>query len=191
VETHERLYSENENKFLEGMMNMKKSKLFGYVMTGALSLGVIGGSVSVYAATNDSVSVSSVTEKAKKTQNLDAATQKKVDAILSDTKTQLAKIGVDLPVRGDHHDRFANLDDATKAKAEAIMDKLKAGTLTEAKAKEQLATLGVDLPVRGGHHDILKNLDDATKEKAQAILDKMETELDKLGVDHRKKRFGL
>jgi hypothetical protein len=146
---------------------MNKKKLFGYVMTGALSVGIIGGlGTSAFAASTTNTTVKQTMQK------LDAATQEKVDSIKEELRAQLAKIGVTLPEKGGRGDRFANLDDATKAKAEAIVEKQRAGTITNEEAKSQLEALGVTVPVRGFKGDHFANLDDATKTKVEAILDK-------------------
>jgi hypothetical protein len=47
---------------------------------------------------------------------------------------------------GNRGDMFSNLDDDTKAKAEDIMEKERAGTITREEAQAQLAELGVDIP---------------------------------------------
>jgi hypothetical protein len=170
---------------------MNKKKILGYVATGVLSVGVIGGiGTSAFAAT------SSDTNPVKKSfESLDAATQEKVQKIKDDLKTQLSKLGVTLPERGEKGDRFANLDAETKAKAEAIVEKEKAGTITKEEAKTQLEALGVTVPERGGKgrmNDLFANLDDATKAKAEAIMEnekagtitkeEAKTQLEALGV---------
>jgi hypothetical protein len=170
---------------------MNKKKILGYVATGVLSVGVIGGiGTSAFAAT------SSETNPVKQSfESLDAATQEKVQKIKDDLKTQLAKLGVTLPERGEKGDRFANLDDETKAKAEAIVEKEKAGTITNEEAKTQLEALGVTLPERGEkgkRHDLFANLDEATKTKAEAIMENQKagtitkeeakTQLEALGI---------
>lgn len=74
---------------------MKKNKLFGYVMTGALSLGIIGGaSVPAFAATDNtsSAATSEQTVKGKWEQSLDEATKQKVQAIMEQAKAQLAEL---------------------------------------------------------------------------------------------------
>ncbi|WP_050180037.1 hypothetical protein [Domibacillus robiginosus] len=143
---------------------MKKS-VFNVVMTGALSLGVLGAaSLPVFAASNST---------------LDSSTQAKVETIMDNLRTKLEAIGVDIPEKGD---MFANLDDETKAKAEAIMDKKKAGEITEEEAKTQLEALGVKMPERGarrgGDHlaqDVERaNLDESTQAKADKILVQVE-----------------
>ncbi|MCM3787253.1 hypothetical protein M3221_02335 [Domibacillus indicus] len=162
---------------------MKKS-VFNVVMTGALSLGVLGAaSLPVFAASNSA---------------LDSSTQAKVDTIMSNLRTKLEAIGVDLPERGD---MFANLDEETKAKAEAIVDKKKAGVITEEEAKTQLEALGVQMPERGegkgiGHlaQDVEDaDLNESTQKKADNILaqeengtithDEAEEQLAALGIE--------
>jgi hypothetical protein len=52
----------------------------------------------------------------------------------------------DQPVKVDV---FANLDEETQEKVQAIFEQVKAGTLTKEEAQEQLAELGVELPAKG------------------------------------------
>ncbi|PLT32759.1 hypothetical protein CUU64_16530, partial [Bacillus sp. V5-8f] len=113
---------------------MKSKKVIGYVLTGALSIGIIGGAGINAIAASNSTNTSTDT---KQEQKLDSAKKQKVEAIMADAKAQLAKLGVTFPNKGERHDIFGNLDDATKTKAHAIMEKLRAGTLTETEAKAQ------------------------------------------------------
>ncbi|MFD2446983.1 hypothetical protein ACFSO7_23880 [Bacillus sp. CGMCC 1.16607] len=150
---------------------MNKKKLLGYVLTGVLSVGVIGGvGTSAFAANT------SQTAKVKyNVETLDAATQEKVQKIKDELKNQLAKLGVTLPERSEKGDQLANLDEATKAKVEAIFEKEKAGTITHEEAKTQLKALGVNISERGGKgkfENLFANLDEATKAKAEAIFEK-------------------
>jgi polyhydroxyalkanoate synthesis regulator phasin len=140
---------------------MNKKKLFGYVVTGALSLGILGGaSLPAFAADTaaaPSTSAAVKHDKGKRIQNLDEATKAKVKAIFDqekagtitheEAKTQLEALGLKAPA--DRPDPFANLDEATKVKAQAIFDQVKAGTLTKDEAKTQLEALGIKAPV--GH----------------------------------------
>ncbi|MET1032474.1 hypothetical protein [Domibacillus tundrae] len=143
---------------------MKKT-VFNFVMTGALSLGVLGAASLPALAASDTA--------------LDSETKAKVETIMDNLRTKLEGIGVDLQERGD---MFANLDDETKAKAEAIMKQKEAGEITEEEAKTQLEALGVTMPERGagrgGDHlaqDVENaDLDEATQAKADAILAKVE-----------------
>lgn len=160
---------------------MKKS-VFNVVMTGALSLGVLGAaSLPVFAASNSA---------------LDSSTQAKADTIMSNLRTKLEAIGVDLPEKDG---MFANLDEETKAKAEVIVDKKKAGEITEEEAKTQLEALGVQMPERGkgiGHlaQDVEDaDLNEAAQKKADNILaqaengtithDQAEEQLAALGIE--------
>jgi hypothetical protein len=163
---------------------MNKKKVIGYVMTGVLSIGVVGGvGTSAFAATSDTNAVKQTV------QSLNSATKEKVQKIKDELKTQMAKLGVTLPERGD---RFANLDEATKTKAEAIVEKEKAGTITQEEAKTQLEALGVTVSEHGKKGDRFANLDEATKAKAEAIVEKekagtitheeAKTQLEALGV---------
>ncbi|RFU66698.1 hypothetical protein D0466_00880 [Peribacillus glennii] len=62
---------------------------------------------------------------------------------MEDAKAELAKIGVTFPNNVGGHNMFANLDHATKKKAEAIMDKM----------ETQLEEQGLELPVRKHQND--------------------------------------
>lgn len=161
-----------------------KKKVWNVVMTGALSLGVLG------AAGLPALAASSTA--------LDDETKTKVESVMENLRTKLEAIGVELPEKGD---RFANLDEDTKAKAEAIMEQQKAGEITEAEAKEQLEAIGVTMPERGqgkgiGHltQDVeAAGLDEETQVKADEILaqveagtithDEAEEQLTALGVE--------
>lgn len=160
-------------------------------MTGALSLGVIGGVAHAFAATEDNPDTTSAVEQAVKVKaSLDAAPKEKVQAIMDDLKSSLATIGVELPSKGGHGpqgDFLANLDDATKEKAQAIVDQEKDGTITREEAQIQLAELGVELPTkgdRGSLGDFLAGLDAETREDAQNLIDEATTQLAELRVDH-------
>ena len=171
---------------------MNKKKLFGYVMTGALSIGLIGGySSQAFAATESTTASNTSVEQGSNVKAaLDSETKQKMQAIMDELKTNLAELGVDLPTKGakgEHGDFLADLDDATKEKAQAILDQQKEGTITKDEAQTQLTELGVDLPskgVKGERGDFLADLDDATKEKAQALIDEAEAALAELGIEH-------
>ncbi|WP_050183874.1 hypothetical protein [Domibacillus robiginosus] len=140
--------------------------------------------------------------------DLDADTKAKAEAIMDKMKagtitfeeaqSGLKELGVTLPDRADKGNRggkgelFANLDADTKAKAEAIMEKAKAGTITFEEAQTQLKELGVTLPDKGDKAGMFADLDADTKAKAEAIMDKVkagtltfeeaQTQLKELGV---------
>lgn len=134
--------------------------------------------------------------------DLDADTKMKAEAIMKKAKegtltfeeaqTQLKDLGVTLPDRAEKGGKagnlFADLDADTKAKAEAIMDKVKAGTLTFEEAQTQLKDLGVTLPEKADKgskaEDLLTGLDANTKAKAQELIDQAETQLAEYGIDH-------
>ncbi|MBB5171214.1 hypothetical protein [Rummeliibacillus stabekisii] len=143
---------------------MNKKKLVGYVMSGALSVGVLSGIGSnVYAKTMSNSSDSSNT------------TQEQIQKIKAELKSKLAKLGVSLPEPNFKNSMLANLDDATKKKAQAILDKEKNGSLSHEEAQKQLKALGINFPEHPGKGKFeapLDNLDAATKKKALAILDK-------------------
>ena len=141
-------------------------------------------------------------DKADLFADLDADTKAKAEAIMDKMKagtitfeeaqTQLKDLGVTLPDRADKGGKggnlFADLDADTKAKAEAIMDKVKADTLTFEEAQTQLKDLGVTLPEKADKgskaEDLLAGLDADTKAKAQELIDQAETQLAEYGIDH-------
>ncbi|MGD6990784.1 hypothetical protein ACQCWI_30895, partial [Bacillus thuringiensis] len=82
---------------------------------------------------------------------------------------QLKALGITLPERHGKGDPFADLDEDTKAKAQAIQDQVKDGSLSRDEADEQLKALGITLPERHGKGDPFADLDEDTKAKAQAI----------------------
>ncbi|MBZ5753843.1 hypothetical protein [Metabacillus rhizolycopersici] len=160
---------------------MKKNKLFRGIMTGALSLGMIGGvGIPAFAASNStSNSAASVEQAVNVKASLDDETKQKVQAIMGELKIQLGNIGVELPTKGDRGNMFADLDDESKEKAEAIMEQLKSDSITQEEAQAQLADLGVELPAKGekgGHGNMFAGLDDATKEKAEAIVEQLKND---------------
>ncbi|MCG3085403.1 MULTISPECIES: hypothetical protein [unclassified Anoxybacillus] len=159
---------------------MKKTKLFGYAMTGVLSIGIIGGGVHAFAATTSSSTP--VYEK----HMLDEATKQKVQGIMEELKTNLASLGVTFPEKGDKFSRLlANLDENTKAKAQAIFEKQKAGEITREQARQQLEALGISFPKKGDKlNELLTNLDENTKAKAQELIEEAKEKLAELGVDH-------
>ncbi|WP_370221758.1 hypothetical protein [Cytobacillus sp.] len=80
---------------------------------------------------------------------------------------------------GNRGDMFSNLDEETRAKAQEIMEKERAGTITREEAQTQLAELGVELPGggEGGQppqegDNMFSNLDEETRTKAQEIMEK-------------------
>lgn len=189
-----------------GGIFMKNNIFKAYLLTGAITLGVIGAAHSTaFAATNSNTAPTDGIQglKLKMHQNLDDATKEKIQTIMDDAKAKLAELGVTLPEKFEKGNRFANLDDATKEKVQAIMDKVKDGSLTHEDAQKLLAELGVNLPFGHGgmHGDAFANLDDATKEKAQAIMDKVkdgsltredaQKQLAELGVDLPSKRGSM
>ncbi|WP_419880444.1 hypothetical protein ACN6MY_12175 [Peribacillus sp. B-H-3] len=182
---------------------MRKNKIVGFVMTGALTLGIIGGGVEAFAASNTASTSTVSVEKAANVQaSSDNVTKQKVQAIMKDLTGKLTKLGVQLPGKGGHRghgDQLANLDSATKAKAQKIMDQERKGSITHDQAEAKLKALGVTLP-EGRHGDVLANLDSATKAKAQKIMDQerkgsithdqSETKLKALGVTLPEGRHG-
>ncbi|OCA92312.1 hypothetical protein [Pseudobacillus wudalianchiensis] len=173
---------------------MKTNRVLSYVMTGALSLSVLGGAgASVLAAAKPAATTALAVQQVKKVKaSADSATQKQVQEIMDKLKSDLSALGVKVPEKVGKRDMLANLDAATKKKAEAIMEKERAGTMTREEARTQLEELGVKVPAKDGREDIFANLDEATKEKAKAIMEKehagtityekAHTQLEKLGV---------
>lgn len=124
-------------------------------------------------------------------QTLDAETKEKVDAILNNLNTELAKLGISFP---NHHykDQFAHLDDETKAKVKAIMDQVKVGSISKEEAHAKLKALGVSLPKHHKKDEMFDKLDDETKAQAKEIMNQLkngtltkeeaQTKLEALGV---------
>ncbi|HZH61595.1 MAG TPA: hypothetical protein VEY70_18895 [Metabacillus sp.] len=117
---------------------MNKMKFFSYVLSGALTLGVVGAAAdSAFAAaetTSKNTTVDQQTENVKSTLNTE--TKEKVQAIMDELKTNLSELGVALPNRGKHgRDMFADLDEETKAKAEKIIKQKKEGAIQKKKQK--------------------------------------------------------
>ncbi|MFJ7731670.1 hypothetical protein ACIQXF_07215, partial [Lysinibacillus sp. NPDC097231] len=166
-----------------------RSKISIYAMTGALSLGILGGTtIPTLAATNQKEIVN-----VEKYKNLDAETQQKVDEILKNLRNELADLGVSLSSKHNEDiQKFANLDDETKTKVQEIMKQQKDGSLTQEEANTQLKELGVSLPSHTEKGDKFANLDDATKTKVQEIMkqqkdgsltqEEANTQLKELGV---------
>ncbi|WP_102349157.1 hypothetical protein [Bacillus sp. Marseille-P3661] len=190
----------------------KKSKLIGYMLTGALSLGVMGATAyPAFAEENVNETPPAAVVKVFKgmaLKNLDETAQEKIQAIMDDTKTKLADLGIALPTKGLKIDRFANLDETTKEKAQAILELVKDGSLAREDAQAQLSELGIEMPSfwggfghKNNHSDIFANLDDATKEKAQAILELVkdgslaredaQTQLSELGIEMPEFKGGI
>lgn len=172
-----------------------KKKFLTYAMTGALSLGVIGGAaLPTFAATNQ--------QQTANYENLDTETQQKVEEILSSLQQELADLGVSFKKWNGLNDKFANLDDEKTAQAQEIMQQVKDGSLTQEEANTQLETLGVSLPDRkfSDKGDLFANLDDETKAQAQEIMQQLKdgsltpeeahTQLEALGVSLPERTFG-
>jgi len=144
-----------------------RSKISIYAMTGALSLGIFGGTTTpTLAATNQKETVN-----VDKYKNLDAKTQLKVDEILNTLRKEIANLGVSLSSKHNGKgDKFVNLDDETKTQVQGIMKQVKEGSLTQEEATTKLKDLGVTLPTHNGKGDKFANLDDETKTKVQEIM---------------------
>lgn len=77
-------------------------------------------------------------------------------------------------------DMFADLDEASQEKAQAIMEQEKAGTITREEAETQLTEQGVELPRKGELRDMFEDLDDETKEKAEVLVNDANEQLQEL-----------
>ncbi|MGE7090300.1 hypothetical protein ACQKII_02325, partial [Lysinibacillus sp. NPDC048646] len=146
-----------------------KSKISTYAMTGALSLGIIGGTtIPTYAAEFQKETVN-----VEKYTNLDVETQQKVNEILNDLRNELANLGVSLfSKHNEKGDKFANLDEETNTQVQEIMKQVKDGSLTQEEATIQLKELGVTLPNHTfiGKGDKFANLDEETNTQVQEIM---------------------
>ncbi|GLC86888.1 hypothetical protein [Lysinibacillus piscis] len=174
----------------------KKSKFLGYAVTGALTLGLLGGfDIPAFAEADTTTAQQAINAKA----SLDEATKQKAQVIMKQLETNLADLGVKLPLKrefGKQREGFAQLDEATKEKVKAIMEQEKAGTITAEEVQAKLAELGVEMPQKGEfgkHANPFTNLDEATKEKVKAIMeqekagaltaDEAQAKLAELGVE--------
>ncbi len=183
----------------------KKRKLFNYLMTGALSFGIIGG-VGVspsFAATSTGTATQVKDDVYPK---FDEATKQKIKVIHEQVKAgtltkeaaqkQLDALGVKLPMKEDRgfHGALAKLDAQTQQKVKDIFKQVKAGTLTKEAAQKQLDALGVKLPMKEdrGFHGALAKLDAQTQQKVKDIFKQVKAgtltkeaaqkQLDALGV---------
>ncbi len=143
--------------------------MFGYMMVGALSVGIVGGVCVTAFAASETTATEGQAVAVKTT--LDDVTKEKVQDIMDELKINLSELGVEIPEKKSRGDLFSALDEETKVKAKNIMEQKKEGTITSEEAKTQLAELGIELPVKGDKRgNILTGLDEETKEKAQLIL---------------------
>ncbi|TWT01808.1 hypothetical protein [Planomicrobium sp. CPCC 101079] len=177
-----------------------RKKLFAYALSGALTLGAIGGTIT-YAAESTGTTTPSTEAKERNGHGFeewDEATKTKVQEIQNRVAEELEALGVTVPEKGEKQDLFANLDEATKTKAQAILKQLKEDTLTREEAQEQLEALGAALPEKREKQDLFSNLDEDAKAKAEAIRDQEKagtitheearTQLEALGVSLPEKR---
>jgi uncharacterized caspase-like protein len=163
---------------------MNKRKLLGCVLTGALSVGIIGGmGASAFAtATQEN-------DKAKQSANdsTDTITQERIQKILD----ELQALGLTPPGKMDKDAYLATLDAATKAKLEEIAGELKSKKLTSEEALE-IRKQRINLPKQEKKTEKFTNIDEETKAKAKEIWEKVIdgtlskdeaiAELEKLGV---------
>ncbi|WP_099353090.1 hypothetical protein [Fredinandcohnia onubensis] len=164
---------------------MNRKSVAGYTISVVLAIGLaFGVGTNVLAAEGDS-STTKVVEKARQTlSTLSDDTREKAQVIMDELKASLSDIGVELPEKGIRGDMFADMDEVTQEKAQAIMEQEKAGTITREEAEAQLTELGVELPRKGEHRDMFEDLDAETKEKAEALLNDANEQLQELGIDH-------
>ncbi|QED46856.1 hypothetical protein [Cytobacillus dafuensis] len=163
---------------------MNKKKLIGYVMTGVLSVGIVGGlGASAFATSTQE------NDKVKQSTNslTDTETQERIQKI----KDELKALGITLPGQVDKDEYLANLDAATKKKLEAIAGKIKTNKLTSEEALE-IRKQRINLPKQEKRAEKFANIDAETRAKAKEVLEKVmagtmtkdeaKAELEKLGV---------
>lgn len=163
---------------------MNKKKLIGCILTGVLSVGIVGGmGVSAFAAAtqeNDKVK-----QSAKDVS--DTLTQERIQKI----KDELKALKITFPEEVDKDVFLANLDPATKEKLEAIAEQLKRNKLTSGEALE-IRKQRINLPKQEKGTEKFTNIDAETRTKAKEILEKVIagamtndeaiTQLEKLGI---------
>ncbi|WP_374723315.1 hypothetical protein [Calidifontibacillus erzurumensis] len=176
---------------MSSFLNFKR-----FVVTGALSLGVIGAAAfPAFAEANvdkvaDDSSQTTITEinidrdphkaplvlKFNWGQDVDEATMKKIQAILDETKAKLEELGVTCPAKFVIGHPFENLDEATKEKVQGIMEKVKSGELSRNEAQKQLEELGIQLPIQGEfikkglHHKIQNELKENSVDQSNHVI---------------------
>lgn len=133
---------------------MKKSKLLAYAMTGALSLGIVGGTgIQASAATDPAPSPTAVEQDVNVKASLEEETKQKGQDMMDQLNTQLAELGAALPAteeRDTHSGPFADLDKETKEKVQAMIEQLKVDTTTPEEAQAQLDAAQTQLTDLGG-----------------------------------------
>lgn len=179
----------------------KRKKLIGYVMSGVLSVGIVGGmGASALAITSQETNEntqkikdelkalgitppSSEVDKDAFLANLDEATKDKIKAIKGNLKAntlsrdeamELRKQRINLSKQDKNTDKFANVDVEARAKAKEIGEMLKAGTITKEEAFAILNKLGISLPNIEGLNNLPTHLEGGTKAKVEAITKKLE-----------------
>ena len=174
-----------------------KKKLFAYALSGALTLGAVGGTMAYASDSSTTESTETMTESAAEKRShglsqLDEATQAEVKAIQDRVKSELEELGVEFPEKSQRQNPLDELDEATKTEAEAIFSQLKDGSLTKEEAQEQLSALGIEAPEKQQRHAQFDGLDEATQAEAKDILEQVkdgtltreeaQTALEALGV---------
>ncbi|MGN7403313.1 hypothetical protein ACTHO0_26030 [Cytobacillus praedii] len=163
---------------------MNNKKLIGCVLTGVLSMGIVGGmGVSAFATTTH--------ENSKAKQSAEYVTNTLSQEDIQKIRDELKALGLTVPDQVDKNEYLANLDAATKEKLEAIAEKLKTQRLTSEEALE-LRKQRINLPKQENATDKFINIDAVTRAKAKEILEKVLagtmtkdvaiSELEKLGV---------
>ncbi|MDF2947832.1 MAG: hypothetical protein K0S51_2511 [Bacillales bacterium] len=162
---------------------MPNKKMVSYIITGAVTLGILGASIIPTFAATEAQLDNSAKKKYKFEQNLNEETKAKVKSIMDDAKSQLKTLGVEMPERGSKAGLFEKLDEASKEKVKLIMENKRSGKITHEEAHTQLKALGIEMPKKGPRIDPFANLDANTKAKAQKIMENAREEISKLGVD--------
>ena len=178
---------------------MYKKKLYSCVMTGILSVGIIGGiGASAFATTAQEsnkeelekikdelnalgVSPHNQAEKDDYIANLDVDTRRKIEEMIDKLKAnkltleetkEIRKQRIQIPKQETSDKRFADLDEESKEIVKEILEKMKAGKMTKNEAVEKLKKLNINLPSL----EIPKpfsHLDGEAKTRAEAIYKKL------------------
>ncbi|WP_102272862.1 hypothetical protein [Cytobacillus massiliigabonensis] len=163
---------------------MKKKRLIGSVLTGILSVGIVGGmGASTFAMTtqeNDNV-------KQPANDVTDTITQESIQKI----KDEIKALKITFPEEVDRDVFLANLDPVIKEKLEAITEELKTNKLTSEEALE-IRKQRITLPKQAKGSETFANMNAETRAKAKEILEKAMTgaltndeaisHLEKLGI---------
>lgn len=156
----------------------KRKKLITFVVAGALSFGMVGGTINHAFATPTKPNEPSTESQ----EDLDPNTKQKADEIMNNLMGQLIKLGVAIPEFKGKYKLYAGMDEKQKKQASEILDKVKSGELTTEEANEQLKELGVSIPEQEEKNP-LSDLDEKTREEAESLIEDAKIQLKEIGAD--------